>query len=144
MQVVGFWKRFVAHFIDIFIISIIGTILMLPFIAIGVSSQSEVVSNLLPILYILAVIAIVLAYMIVLESSNMQGTFGKKALGMVVVDENGERITIKKSIVRTGSKIGLSWFFYIGYIMVAFTERKQGLHDMIAKTYCVAKEGYKV
>jgi len=32
-----------------------------------------------------------------------------------------------------------SGFFFVVILFVAFTEKKQGLHDMLAKTYCVYK-----
>ena len=67
------------------------------------------------------------------ESSGWQATPGKKLLSLVVTDMEGARIGFGKANVRFWSKI-VSGFFMIGYIMVAFTERSQGLHDMIAGT----------
>ena len=41
---------------------------------------------------------------------------------------------------REASKFLSTIILAIGYIMAAFTERKQGLHDMIASTYVVYAE----
>ena len=69
-----------------------------------------------------------------MESSSWQATLGKKVLGLVVVDENGQRISLAKGIGRYFGKILSALIVLIGFIMVAFTEKKQGLHDMLAGT----------
>ena len=50
-----------------------------------------------------------------------------------VTDMQGQRISFGEATGRYFSKI-LSSVLCIGYIMVAFTDKKQGLHDMIAST----------
>jgi uncharacterized RDD family membrane protein YckC len=70
------------------------------------------------------------------ESSHMQATPGKAALGLKVTDLNGNQIGFGTATGRYFGRI-LSGILYIGYIMVAFTERKQGLHDMLAGTLVV-------
>jgi uncharacterized RDD family membrane protein YckC len=52
---------------------------------------------------------------------------------------NGERIPFGKALLRSVGKILSQMIFYIGFIMAAFTEKKQGLHDMIAGTIVVKK-----
>ena len=69
-----------------------------------------------------------------LESSAWQATVGKKMLGMQVTDTSGERIDFIKATIRYFAKILSSFILMIGFIMVAFTEKKQGLHDFIAGT----------
>lgn len=72
-----------------------------------------------------------------MEASPYQGSIGKIALGIKVVDLNGERVSFSKSLLRNLSK-SISWFiFCIGYAMIVFDEKKQGLHDKIADTYIV-------
>jgi uncharacterized RDD family membrane protein YckC len=51
-----------------------------------------------------------------------------------VTDEQGQRISILRALGRELSKIISALILLIGYIMVAFTDRKRGLHDMIAGT----------
>lgn len=148
MQVVGFWKRFAAYLIDSIVLGIVfflvSIIAMLPMVGVQVTTESEGIIMLSVFLLYAVLIVLQLLYFIVLEASSMQGTIGKKLLGIVVVDEFGERITIKKSIGRTLSKFLLSGIFYIGYIMIGVTEKKQGLHDRIAKTYCVEKDKHNM
>jgi uncharacterized RDD family membrane protein YckC len=73
-------------------------------------------------------------YFSLLESSSWQGTVGKKVLGLRVTDMNGNRISFGRATGRYFGMILSSMICFIGFIMVAFTEKKQGLHDMLAGT----------
>ncbi len=74
-----------------------------------------------------------------MEASKYQGTIGKIALGLIVTDANGGKLDFTKALVRNLCKIISSLIFCIGYIMAGFTEKKQGLHDIIAGTLVVKK-----
>lgn len=76
-------------------------------------------------------------YYALLESSAKQGTLGKVILGMKVVDYNNQRISFARATGRYFSKIISTIILMIGFIMIAFTSRKQGLHDMIARTLVI-------
>lgn len=140
----GFWVRVVASFID-------GVALMVPMFALmmvyGVGAFTTIITMGESIeaeavvtggYYIMLVITIILqvAYYALMESSKYQATLGKLAMRIVVVNEQGNRITKGQAVGRYLSKV-LSGIFYIGYIMVGITQKKQGLHDMLAKTYVV-------
>lgn len=76
-------------------------------------------------------------YCILMEASDRQGTLGKSAMGIKVVDENGERLSLNKSISRNITKI-LSYFVIsLGFIWILFDKKKQGWHDKINKTFVV-------
>jgi len=60
---------------------------------------------------------------------------GKKILGLKVVDLDGKKITFGRASGRWLASILSGFLLGIGYLMVAFTEKNQGLHDMIAGTY---------
>ena len=64
----------------------------------------------------------------------MQATLGKKAMGLIVTNEHGARIGFGRATGRYFGKILSALILLVGYIMAAFTERKQALHDMIAST----------
>ena len=76
-------------------------------------------------------------YYAVLTSSSWQATVGKKVLGLKVVDENGDRISFGRATGRYFAKIPSALILCIGFLMVAWTNRKRGLHDMIANTLVV-------
>lgn len=82
---------------------------------------------------------IFITYYVLMESSKYQGTLGKIALGMKVVDKNGMRIDLSKAILRNLSKILSALILGIGYFMIIFDDRKQGLHDKIADTFVVKR-----
>jgi uncharacterized RDD family membrane protein YckC len=69
-----------------------------------------------------------------MESSSYQATLGKMILGMKVTDLNGNRISFERATGRHFAKGLSALILLIGYIMVGFTERKQGLHDLLAGT----------
>ena len=69
-----------------------------------------------------------------MESSSYQATLGKMIFGMKVTDLNGNRISFERATGRHFAKWLSAMVLFIGYIMVGFTERKQGLHDLLAGT----------
>jgi uncharacterized RDD family membrane protein YckC len=69
-----------------------------------------------------------------MTSSSTQATLGKMLVGLRVTDEAGQRISFEKATIRFLAKLVSGFILGIGYLMVAFTDRKQGLHDMIAGT----------
>ncbi len=152
----GFWMRFLALIIDGIIISIVRAFLILPFLAmLGISFATgfenfdpENMEELIP--FIATVIAAGAALALVstiiwvlygtfMESSKYQATVGKLALGLTVTDMNGGKLDFSKALVRNLGKLLSNFIFLIGYIMAAFTEKKQGLHDIIAGTLVVQK-----
>jgi uncharacterized RDD family membrane protein YckC len=149
----GFWLRFVALMIDSIILMIGAGILIAVVIAIiGLGTlqnafDSDNAADFLPASIIMGIVFVVLAltvgqwlYFAWMESSSYQGTFGKMALGLIVTDLQGRRVSFGRATGRYFSKIitGLIPFF-IGYIMAGFTEKKQALHDMIASCLVLRK-----
>jgi uncharacterized RDD family membrane protein YckC len=68
------------------------------------------------------------------ECSSAQATPGKMALSLVVTNLDRERISFGRATARYFSKILSTLTLCIGYMMIGFTAKKQGLHDMIAGT----------
>jgi uncharacterized RDD family membrane protein YckC len=73
-------------------------------------------------------------YFTVLESSKWQATVGKHVLKLKVTDINGIRISFGRANARFWSKILSFLILFIAFIMVGFTQKKEGLHDFIAGT----------
>jgi len=69
-----------------------------------------------------------------MESSSYQATLGKMVCGLKVTDLYGNRISFERATGRYFAKWLSTMILFIGYIMVGFTERKQGLHDLLAGT----------
>ena len=129
MQYAGFWKRTLASIIDSVITST-GSILILLLLILLCNSEKQY-SIALTIWYILAVV-IVWLYYTLMESSAYQGTVGKIFLGIKVTDLNGHKIGFGRATGRHFGKFVSGLILSVGFIMVAFTKRKQGLHDIMA------------
>jgi uncharacterized RDD family membrane protein YckC len=76
-------------------------------------------------------------YFALMESSSRGATVGKMVVGLKVVDEQGRRISFLRATGRFFAKFVSMILLFVGFIMVAFTDRKRGLHDMIAGTLVV-------
>jgi uncharacterized RDD family membrane protein YckC len=153
----GFWLRLVAAIID----GIVLSIPMLPvflLIFLGTFRNMQELQNIQDptmlwtilgpkILLVLIITAIASwLYWALMESSGWQATLGKKALGLVVTDLQGNRISFGRASGRFFSGRGVSSIPYLGglyfivdCLCVAFTGRKQAIHDMIASTLVLRK-----
>lgn len=152
----SFGRRFVAVIIDSIVVYVVQTFVFVPILGIvginlapqiqnvGYMSQEEAAGMFGQImaaagaLYLVSFL-IVLLYYSFMESSKYQATVGKMAMGIKVTDVNGAKISFGKAILRTIGKYISGMILLIGYIMAAFTEKKQALHDMIASTLVVKK-----
>jgi uncharacterized RDD family membrane protein YckC len=75
-----------------------------------------------------------------MESSAKQATIGKSLMSLQVADANGLRLSFGHATGRFFAKLVSGLIpFMIGYIMAAFTAKKQALHDLIAGTLVLRK-----
>lgn len=74
-------------------------------------------------------------YYVIMESSGRQATIGKTIVGIKVGNASGSRISAANALGRLVAKVISNMILFAGYIMIAFSKNKQGLHDMIADTY---------
>lgn len=142
-------QRFIAFIIDVIILAVIvGILSAIGIVDFALTEEGEVsrTDNLIQAL-------IVVAYYVVLTVA-FGATLGKMALGMRVVDSDGNRagagpILIREIIARAvgglltvvvgasiGQLVGLAVAVII-VIMILFDERRQGLHDKIGGTFVV-------
>lgn len=161
----GFWKRFLAYLLDQLILGFIRIIIFIPFVLFGVLSYfpdfgNENFENFtsvgiqnyhdndfsIAILSMLIIVILIFAflnmiaewlYYALMESSNKQATLGKMIVGIKVTDLSGNKITFGRATGRHFGKILSSLILSIGYLMAAFTEKKQALHDLIANCLVV-------
>jgi uncharacterized RDD family membrane protein YckC len=78
-------------------------------------------------------------YFALLESSAGQATLGKSVLGLAVTNTRGERISFGRATGRYFAKFLSALILGVGFLMVGWTRRKQGLHDFIAGTLVVRR-----
>lgn len=148
----GFWKRFGAWIIDYIILMLpSGVILaqtsladsMTKLFAASMSggSTQQAMADYVQAVHaarpaMLLVVAIGFIYYTLMESSPLQATLGKLAVGIRVTDMDGRRLSMGRSAGRNAVRLlnmvtGIIPF--IAYLAVAWTQRKQGLHDLLAK-----------
>ena len=142
----GFWIRVVAAIIDAVIVRIpvhiVGAIFGLSGFALGGLGALGGMGHgaALPLMIfgggVLALLTIAGSwlYEALMLSSPYQATLGKMIFGMKVTDLNCNRISFARATGRHFAKWLSAMILCIGFIMVGLTERKQGLHDMIAGT----------
>ncbi len=134
----GFWKRLAAYIIDFVVISFVFVIIGFALALMGlVDLNQEVPMEKYDNTVDLGSILITWGYFALMESSSKQGTLGKMALGIKVTDYDGQRISFLRATGRFFGKYLSAILLMIGFLMIAFTARKQGLHDILARTLVV-------
>lgn len=137
----GFWKRAAAAIIDGFILSLVVGLCAEALGAIlgDLSGGGETAVLLLTLLCTILLNACYFAWF---HSTLNFATPGKMAIGIKVVRGNGEPISFLRGFGRFFAAGLSSLILGLGYLMAAFTARKQSLHDMICDTVVVDKWAY--
>ncbi len=116
----GFWVRLVAGIIDFVVLWVIYLILMI-----------------IPIIGWIFSLFVSWLYFSIQQSSSKQATLGMRALDIKITDEKHGKI----SFWRASGNYFVVYFsgllIFIGFLMIAFTTRKQGLHNIISRTLCI-------
>lgn len=146
-QYAGFWIRVLANILDSFILVV--PLILMDFFAYSIVGptgisyweyQADIEKPLWSAYQGVSMVftsVVGVAYFGIL-TSKYYGTLGKLIVGVRVVGEDGNGISLARSIGRYFAYIP-SNFLMIGYIMVGFSSKKQGLHDKICQTYVVHK-----
>lgn len=145
----GFWKRVAASIIDSVVLMLVIMVFAVVFGVFGVfaslgGSPNAVSSGSMlavGLFYLFEILGIAL-YFAMMHASSLQATLGKLAVGIKVVDEDGDRISFWRGVGRYFAYLLSSIVLFIGYIMAAFTDRKRALHDMICSTLVVDRWAY--
>ena len=131
----GSWLRVAAYIVYVILISIVGWLIATVFgvgLVMDASGQAEMGSAFVGMQVAMASVWCI--YLAGLESSKFQATLGKLVVGVRVTDGAGGRLSFGRALGRALAKYLSAVILLIGFIMVAFTDRKRGLHDMIAGT----------
>jgi uncharacterized RDD family membrane protein YckC len=156
MNYAGFGLRLVAIIIDGIVIAVLQSFIIVPILAavgFGMFSGASAMDMNDPdaaigmmgtfmamagTYWILAT-CIQILYFSFMESSKLQATVGKLALGIIVTDLNGAKLDFGKAFIRNLCRIISNMTLLIGYIIAGFTEKRQALHDIIAGTLVIKK-----
>ena len=128
----GFWVRLIALLADSAIVFLLSALI------IAGAAMTVGPDVLVPIVLVVTVAGAF--YWPVMHASRRQATFGKSIVGLKVTRFDGRRIGLLRSLWREIAKFFSSAVLMLGYILAAFTPRKQALHDLMSATY-VVREG---
>lgn len=123
----GFWRRFAAFALDTLVLVGCAGVL----IGIIGALTGEAVQGPSRLVAFLAQ----WAYYAGFESSAWRATPGKRLCSLVVVDLKGGQLTLQRATLRFAAELISGLLLGVGYLMAAFTARKQALHDLIAGTF---------
>jgi predicted Zn finger-like uncharacterized protein len=134
----GFWMRLVATIIDAFIVFVLQFLLgsLLALAGVIAAGQQASAGN---IALLVQLFGFVLSFVYYVVFTGYGGqTPGKMALRIKVIRRDGSPISYGRAAFReVPAKFISGIIFGIGYLMVAFDEQKQGLHDRMADTYVI-------
>ena len=143
----GFWKRLFAFYLDYTLLQGIGIVVAAGLGIVirtlypqGLESEAaaQATQERLMLAFIVVILVFFWLYCATMESQK-GATLGKLALGIRVTTLDGGRITFLQATARHFGKLLSLLPFGFGFFMIAITDRKQGLHDMIAKCLVVNK-----
>ncbi len=129
--------RILAVIIDYIVLGFLSFTVFGASTAPGLATKSPMAAFSGIIMALFLVIILWIFYGIILETWRGQ-TIGKMILGIVVVKENGEPCTFVAALLRNVFRIidGLG-FYFLGFIVIALTEKKQRIGDRLANTVVV-------
>ncbi|MGF7081889.1 RDD family protein [Mucilaginibacter sp. UYCu711] len=78
-----------------------------------------------------------LVYKTICEVSGLKGSLGKKIFKLIVVDVNGQKLSLPRAFLRNLGVI-LSLTIWVPFLSVFFSEHRQAWYDSLAKTYVVS------
>ena len=144
---VGFWSRYAAFVID----SIVAGMVALPFMFVAgffsamlksIFNDSILVNVFLNFLVYIVELGVLSIYFIFM-TYKFQATLGKMAVGVIVKKVDGETLSFKEVSIREFLKVVQIMFVSLPLVIVAFTQKKQGLHDLVVKSVVVCKNPRK-
>lgn len=75
------------------------------------------------------------------EGSRWQATVGKRLLGLRVARADGGDLNFWQALLRQLARLACELTLGIGYLVALWARRRQGLHDLIAGTVVVRRQG---
>lgn len=129
----GFWMRFWAYLLDLIVIGSIDRLIIKPvFRAIDIPLYE------LSLFAPLTIFTAITFYTyFVLMTKFLGQTLGKMVLGIKVIDLQGRKLSWGTVIFREWIGRFISGTVFVGYLIVAFLPKKQGLHDLFVETTVV-------
>ncbi|MDD5475237.1 MAG: RDD family protein [Syntrophales bacterium] len=140
----GFWRRALAIWMDGLVIQFI---MFLAFMTMKYTLPDSMAPDigsypafLTGYVYLAGGVLMNMAYYTIFHGMGGQ-TPGKWVMGVKVIRDTGEEMTLGYAFLRWVGYLVSYIFFFLGFIWVAFDRRKQGWHDKIAGTLVIRTRG---
>ena len=132
----GFWIRFAAYLVDVVVMLIPSLFIsfLLHSVIPAANDQERSFVNLVGDFFVILVWWVYTAGFL---SSPWQATPGKRICGLKVIDCDGGRLSFGQATGRYFASLLSYLLLCIGVLMVAWTARRQSLHDMMANTLVI-------
>jgi uncharacterized RDD family membrane protein YckC len=132
----GFWMRFWAYLLDLIIVGSIERLIVNPLFR--VLEIPLVEFNMFAPITIASAVIFYLYFVLMTKYFNQ--TLGKMVFGIKVIDLKNDKLTWGTILFREWIGRFISATVVIGYIIVAFLPKKQGLHDLFTDTSVIHVE----
>ena len=132
----GFWMRFWAYLLDLIVVGSIERLLVKPMFRWLDISITEF--NMFAPISIASALIFYLYFVLMTKYFNQ--TLGKMVFGIKVIDLKGDNLSWGTILFREWIGRFISATVVVGYIIVAFLPKKQGLHDLFTDTSVIHVE----
>jgi uncharacterized RDD family membrane protein YckC len=132
----GFWMRFWAYILDLIVIASINRMIIHPVLRLFDVPLAD--SNLFAPVSILTAITYFLYF--VLMTKYLQQTLGKMVFGLKVITISRDNLTWSTVLFREFIGRFISKVTYVGFLIIAFLPKKQGIHDLFADTTVIHEQ----
>lgn len=145
----GFGRRLAAFMLDMLLLSVVGSLvigMLFPDMAQPQqmdpdTDPREILTRMMPYLrtQVLTLLPIYILYDTVLSLTSLRGTLGKRLLGIQVLSDHYQPLTLLQALGRAAMKFVVSSICYLGFIWYFFSKKEQTLHDVAAHTYVLKR-----
>lgn len=140
----GFRRRWLAAILDVLILMIPGQLVLMviriPWVSELDAGTSPLLASLLALINSVISLCFNWIYFALMESSHRQATVGKMALGLIVTNETGGRVTFGQATGRYFGRILSAIILLMGYFMNLWDPRRQTLHDKLSHCLVVREQ----
>ena len=134
----GHIQRLYAFYIDL-LVSWILVVLILALLALKFSLFDTLFLVAHPVVAILATLFLPFFWSVLQDISFMNGSIGKHFMGICIVDKSGGKVSLSGAIIRNFVRTAFTFPFFLPIFVSLFTERRQGVHDLVAGTFVVER-----
>lgn len=139
----GFWRRLAAMLIDVVVVN--AMTLAIGFglgLVVALATSPETANRLFggPTSAVAGAL-IAWLYFALMETSPRRATLGKLAMGLAVSRADGTPLSFGRATVRHFGKFVSLLPLLGGFVLAAFTRRKQALHDLFADALVIQRGG---